>query len=172
MVHMPTPQLSHSTGSAPEIEADAQLLLLIPSPLDEGRLEAWAGLFDALRAVEFTGAAGSFSRVPLDGRTVAVAGVGPAADAAAYRDAAGAGLRALGGVETVVANAPGAPSGSWRAIAEGAGLGAYTFASYKKDGGKRRASRVHVVSDDEVADDEVAAAQSVVDAVALVTDLV
>ncbi|PZU38157.1 MAG: leucyl aminopeptidase [Microbacterium sp.] len=169
---MPTPQLSHSTGSAPEIEADAQLLLLIPSPLDEKALEAWAGLFDALRAVEFAGAAGSFSRVPFDGATVAVAGVGPGRDAAAYRDAAGAGLRALGGVEAVVVNAPAAPSGAWRAIAEGAGLGAYTFASYKKDGGKRRASTVRVVSDDDVADDDVAAVQSVVDAVALVKDLV
>jgi leucyl aminopeptidase len=172
MVHMPTPQLSHSTGSAPQIEADAQLLLLIPSPVDAGALEAWPGLLDALRAVDFTGAAGSFTRLPLDGAMIAVAGVGTGRDAAAYRDAAGAALRALAGVEAVVVNAPGAPSGSWRAVAEGAGLGAYTFASYKKDGGKRRASRVRVVSDDEVADGDVAAAQSIVDAVALVKDLV
>lgn len=169
---MPTPQLSHSTASTADVEADGRLVLLPPLGDDDAALADWPGAAEALRALEFTGAPGAFVRVPVAGGVLAAAGVGSVGDAAAYRDAAGAALRALGAVDSVAVWAPAAPAGMWRAIAEGAGLGAYTFSSYKKDGGKRRASRVTVISHDVVGDADVAAAQSVVDAVALVKDLV
>lgn len=172
---MPTPQISYLPASATVIDADVSLLLLPPLTDDGPELAAWPGLADALRAVEFSGAPGSFARVPLAGApggAVAVAGVGTAAQAGAYRDAAGSGIRALGQVETVAVHAPGAPDGTWRAVAEGAGLGGYTFATYKKNGGNRRAARVIVVSNEEVSDDDVRAAQVIVDAVGLVKELV
>jgi leucyl aminopeptidase len=172
MVHMPTPQISYLPASATDFTADVSLVLLPPLTDDGPDLSAWPGLVDALRAIEFSGAPGSFTKVPLAGGAVAVAGVGAGAQSGAYRDAAGAGIRSLGQVESVAVHAPGAPDGSWRAIAEGAGLGGYTFASYKKGGGKRRASRVSIVSPEAVSDADVHAAQVVVDAVALVKDLV
>ncbi len=175
MVHMPTPQISYLPASATDLDADVSLLILPPLTDDGPDLSGWPGLADALRSIEFSGAPGSFVRVPLAGAaggSLAVAGMGSAPQSSAYRDAAGAGIRALGQVESVAVHAPGAPEGTWRAIAEGAGLGGYTFASYKKGGGKRRAVRVIIVSTEEVGDADVRAAQVVVDAVALVKDLV
>ena len=172
---MPTPQISYLPASATDFDADVSLLLLPPLTDDGPDLAGWPGLADALRAIEFSGAPGSFARVPLAGVTggsVAVAGVGAAPQVSGYRDAAGAGIRSLGAVGTVAVHTPGAPQGTWRAVAEGAGLGGYTFASYKKGGGKRRASHVIVVSTETVPDSEVRAAQIVVDSVALVKDLV
>jgi len=168
---MPTPQISHRPSPATGTDADV-LLLLVP-PVDEHTdLSEWPGLADALRAVEFSGAPSAFVRVPFEGRALAVAGVGSVATSATYRDAAASGIRALGLVDTVAIAAPGSPAGTWRAVAEGAGLGGYTFASYKNGGGKRRANRVVVISSDEVSEADVQSAQVVIDAVALVKDLV
>lgn len=175
MDDVPTPQISYLPASATDFDADVSLLLLPPLTDDAPHLSGWPGLADALRAVEFSGAPGSFVRVPLAGAaggSVAVAGLGAAPQSSAYRDAAGSGIRSLGAVGSVAVHAPGAPQGTWRAIAEGAGLGGYTFASYKKGGGKRRASRVIVVASDDVSDSDVRAAQVAVDSVALVKDLV
>lgn len=172
---MPTPQISYLPASATDFDADVSLLLLPPLTDDGPDLSGWPGLADALQAIEFSGAPGSFARVPLTSAaagSVAVAGVGTAPQLGAFRDAAGSGIRSLGAVGSVAVSAPGAPRGAWRAIAEGAGLGGYTFASYKKGGGKRRASRIVVVSAEDVSDADVRAAQVVVDSVALVKDLV
>ncbi|HAQ60097.1 MAG TPA: leucyl aminopeptidase [Microbacterium sp.] len=169
---MPTPQITHRPAPATPAEAHVLLLLLPPITDDGPDLSEWPDLAEALRVVDFSGAPGSFTRLSVGGRAVAVAGVGAGTGPEAYRDAAGAGIRALGHLDTVAVHAPGAPAGAWRAIAEGAGIGAHTFASYKKAGGKPRAENVVVLSSDEVADAEVRAAQVVVDAVALVKDLV
>jgi len=171
---MPTPALSTDAAAASDLEADVEVIL-VPALDGDPDLAAWPGLSEALSSIGFTGSSGSFDRVPLPGRTsaLAVVGVGGAADAAAYRDAAGTALRSLTGVASVAISAPGAGPDLVRPILEGAGLGGYTFANYKKDGGRTRASRVVLTGTDaDTGATAVAHAQSVVDAVALVKDLV
>lgn len=167
---MPTPVLSSSPAPASELDASVELVL-VPHLDGDPDLSAWPGLREALSAVAFTGAAGSFARIPLPGveTALAVAGVGSAVTTTAYRDAAGVGLRSLTGVESVAVSAPGAPAEVARAVLEGAGLGGYTFPSYKKDGGRRRAEKVVLAGVD---GDVAVAAQITADAVALVKDLV
>ena len=176
---MPQPQLAHSRAPIQQTDSDAILLALPPlGELDADAadpLADWPGLRAALSAIGFTGALGSFLRVyaPDAADTpLSVVGTGADPDAAALRGAVGAGIRSLTGFETVAVAAPLAESASWRVLAEGAGLGGYRFEGYKSDNGKQRAGRVVVHTAEEVADDEVRHAQAVVDAVALVKDLV
>ncbi|WP_396656395.1 leucyl aminopeptidase [Microbacterium sp.] len=175
---MPQPQLAHSRAQIRQTESDAILLALPPleeiEPGGADPLDEWAGLRAALDAIGFTGAAGAFTRVYAPDATdkpLAVVGTGAEPDAAALRDAAGAGIRSLTGFASVAVAAPLAGP-SWRALAEGAGLGGYRFDGYKSDSGKARAERVTVHTEEDVADDEVRDAQAVVDAVGLVKDLV
>lgn len=171
---MPFPALSHST--APLQESDAEALVLALPPLD-GAAEAltdWPGLAASLTAIGFTGTAGATHRVYAPESTakpLIVVGTGTAGGAAAIRDAVGAAVRVTTGFETLAVAAPGAPD-QWRAAAEGAVLGGYRFAGYKKDAGKTRASTVTVHSPADVTDDDLAAVTATGDAVALVKDLV
>ena len=169
---MPTPVLTVDSSLATDLDADVELLL-IPALDTHPDLTAWPGLADALHALGAKGAAGSFARVPLAGRAtaLAVAGVGSRADANSYRDAAGHAIRSLGEVTSVAISAPGADAQLASAILEGAGLGGYSFASYKKAGSKQRAQRIVLAGMDAPADTAVHA-QHIVDAVALVKDLV
>ncbi|MBM3716063.1 MAG: leucyl aminopeptidase [Actinobacteria bacterium] len=169
---MPFPSVAHT--SAPLIESDADALLLLIDKNDERGPDpdGWDGLFAALSAVGFTGAAGSFQRVHVPGVStpVAVAGAGASPDAAALRDAAGTGLRLLTGFSHVaVQSLVDAP---WRPVAEGAALGGYRFAGYKADGPKQRAERVTVHTGEAPSEADVAAVAAVSGAVALVKDLV
>ncbi|MFZ8757434.1 leucyl aminopeptidase [Microbacterium sp. HMH0099] len=169
---MPFPSVAHT--SAPLIESDADALLLLIDKNDERGPDpdGWDGLFAALSAVGFTGAAGSFQRVHVPGVStpVAVAGAGASPDAAALRDAAGTGLRLLTGFPHVaVQSLVDAP---WRPVAEGAALGGYRFAGYKADGPKQRAERVTVHTGEAPSEADVAAVAAVSGAVALVKDLV
>lgn len=170
---MPTPALSLST--TPALESDAQAVLVVLPTLSEHEpdLTAWPGLREGLDALGFAGAAGSTARVPLPDRekAVYVVGVGSDPDAAAYREATGAGVRSAGQVESLAIEAPAAGDDLLAAVLEGAGLGGYTFAGYKKAGGRTRAARVVVTARDE-RPDQAESAQAVVDAVALVKDLV
>jgi len=170
---MPFPSVAH-TG-APLLESDADALLLLIDKNDERGPDpaGWEGLTAALDAVGFTGAAGSFQRIHVPGvaAPVAVAGAGTAPDAAALRDAAGTGLRQLTGFAHVAVQS--LTEASWRPIAEGAALGGYRFAGYKKkDAAKTRAERVTVHTADAPSDEDVAAVAAVAGAVALVKDLV
>jgi len=173
---MPQPELAHSRASVHDTDADA-ILLALP-PLDEegdDPLPGWPGLRDALLAVGFGGAPSSYARAYAPDATrkpLAVVGTGADPDAAALRDAVGAGIRSLVGFESVAVAAPLADPALWRAAAEGAGLGGYAFAGYRSDGGKKRAARVTVHADRDAAAHELRDAQAVVDAVALVKDLV
>lgn len=169
---MPFPSVAYT--DAPLHESDADAILLIVPTLAEGSPdpEGWDGLGAALSAVGFTGAAGSFQRVHVPGATkpLAVAGAGSDPSEAALRDAAGTGLRQLTGFEHVaVQSLVAAP---WRALAEGAALGGYRFADYKKKSAKPRASRVTVVADAEPSEADSAAVAAISGAVALVKDLV
>ncbi|MFF0910592.1 leucyl aminopeptidase [Microbacterium enclense] len=169
---MPFPSVAHT--SAPLIESDADALLLLIDKNDERGPDpdGWDGLFAALSAVGFTGAAGSFQRVHVPGVStpVAVAGAGASPDAAALRDAVGTGLRLLTGFSHVaVQSLVDAP---WRPVAEGAALGGYRFAGYKADGPKQRAERVTVHTGEAPSEADVAAVAAVSGAVALVKDLV
>ncbi|SFI32695.1 MULTISPECIES: leucyl aminopeptidase [Microbacterium] len=171
---MPFPALSHST--APLNESDAEALVLALPPLDaaEQALTAWPGLAASLTAIGFTGAAGATHRVyapEATAKPLIVVGTGAAGDAAAIRDAIGAAVRVTTGFATLAVAAPAAPA-QWRAAAEGAVLGGYRFAGYKKDAGASRASAVTVHSPATVGDDELAAVTATGEAVALVKDLV
>ncbi|MFV9425948.1 leucyl aminopeptidase [Microbacterium sp. S1037] len=169
---MPFPSVAHTSAPLRESDADA-ILLVVAKPVGEGADPVgWDGLGAALTAVGFTGAPGSFQRVHVPGVTtpLAVVGAGTDPDAAALRDAAGAGLRQLTGFEHVAVQAL-VPS-AWRPLAEGAALGGYRFAGYKKEAPKTRAQRVTVYSPDAPADEDVVAVAAISGAVALVKDLV
>ncbi len=169
---MPFPSVAFT--DAPVRESDADAILLIVPPSTEGASDpaGWEGLGAALAAVGFTGAAGSFQRVHVPGvdTPVAVAGAGAGADEAAVRDAAGTGLRQLTGFAHVaVQSLVAAP---WRPIAEGAALGGYRFADYKKKSPKARAERVTVSAAEAPSDADVAAVAAISGPPSLVKDLV
>lgn len=173
---MAQPQLAHSRAPIRQTDADAILLALPPlDDVDPAALDDWPGLRASLDAVGFTGKACSFVRVYAPDATdkpLAVVGTGADPDAAALREAAGAGIRSLTGFPSVAVAAPLSEPSSWRPLAEGAGLGGYRFEGYKADSGKTRADRVTVHADEEVDEAQVRDAQAVADAVGLVKDLV
>ncbi|SDO76513.1 leucyl aminopeptidase [Microbacterium sp. ru370.1] len=169
---MPFPSVAYT--HAPVLESDADAILLIVPTTAEGATDpiGWEGLGAALAAVGFAGAAGSYQRVHVPGieKPVAVVGAGSETTEAAVRDAAGTGLRQLTGfhhvaIESLVA----AP---WRPIAEGAALGGYRFADYKKKSAKARAERVSVSTAETPSEADIAAVAAISGAVALVKDLV
>ncbi|MCK6065386.1 MULTISPECIES: leucyl aminopeptidase [Microbacterium] len=170
---MPFPSVAHSSAPLHEIPADA-VLLVLPAVQDDTQIAEWPGLTDAMAAVGFTGAAGSFQRVSLPGQTtpLAVVGAGSAPTAAALRSAAGHGIRQLTGFARVAVGAPATPDASWRALAEGAALGGYRFAGYKSETPPARAAEVTVVTAAAPDPADVAAVAAIADAVALVKDLV
>ncbi|QIG40642.1 leucyl aminopeptidase [Microbacterium sp. 4R-513] len=173
---MSFPDLEYSTAPIREADADAILLALPPLDRDDSPgLDDWPGLRDALVGTGFTGAPGSYQRAFAPDSTalpLAVVGTGANPDAAALRDAVGAGIRTLTGFGSVAVAAPAADPQLWRAAAEGAALGGYRFDGYKSDAPKPRASRVRIHGSDAVDDDAVAAVTAVAGAVALVKDLV
>ncbi len=170
---MPHPELSFTTASLTETDADA-LVLALP-PLEESEtLSDWPGLADTLRAVGFLGSAGATIRVhapQLTSLPLVVVGTGSSPDAAAIRDAVGAAVRSTVGYATLAIAAPFAPAFT-RAVAEGAVLGGYRFDSYKTDPGKPRAARVVVSAAELPAAGDQAAVAAVGAATALVKDLV
>jgi len=169
---MPFPSVAHSDAPVRESDVDAILLVVAKSAGDGTDPEGWEGLGASLTAVGFTGAAGAFQRVHVPGVStpLAVVGAGADPDAAALRDAAGTGLRQLTGFEHVGVQAL-APA-TWRPLAEGAALGGYRFAGYKKESPKPRARRVTVFTPEAPADEDVVAVAAISGAVALVKDLV
>ena len=169
---MPFPSVAYT--DAPVRESDADAILLIVPTLSEGAPDpdGWDGLGAALTAVGFTGATGSFQRVHVPGvqTPLAVAGAGTDPGEAALRDAAGVGLRQLTGFAHVAVEA--LVDAPWRPIAEGAALGGYRFADYKKKSPKARAARVSVAASLEPSEADTAAVAAIAGAVALVKDLV
>ncbi|WP_405372897.1 MULTISPECIES: leucyl aminopeptidase [unclassified Microbacterium] len=173
---MPYPELSVSTSALLDSDADAFVLALPPLDGAAGVLADWPGLEEALRGIGFTGTAGSTVRAfaPESTQTpIIVVGTGAAPHAGAVRDAVGAAVRTTTGFDSLAIGVPGAEA-HWRAAAEGAVLGGYRFAGYKRpsDAAKLRASRVTVHTSHRPDDREIAAVAATGSAVALVKDLV
>ncbi len=172
---MPYPELTVS--SSPILDSDADAVILAVPPLDEASeaLEAWPGVEAVLRGLEFTGARATTVRVfapDATQRPLFVVGTGATPTADAVRDAVGAAVRTTTGFAKLAIALPAAEE-HWRAAAEGAVLGGYRFAGYKRtDAGKPRASRVSIHVAVAPGDDEVRAVDTVGSAVALVKDLV
>jgi len=173
---MSFPDLEYRTDPIRETDADAVVLALPPLEGDDAPdLADWPGLREALTAIGFTGAPGSFLRVYAPQSTalpLAVVGTGKDADAAALRDAAGAAIRTLTGFGAVAMAAPLADPVLWPVLAEGAALGGYRFDGYKSEAPKTRARRVVVHGTAPENADALASAAATAAAVALVKDLV
>lgn len=170
---MTLPVLSRTHDQFPGSAADAAVLVVSALPESAQALASYPGLADTLAGIGFTGAAGSFARVYAPEITTlpfAVVGAGSAPDAAAVRGAVGVALRSLTGFDHVALGLAEGLEQFAAAAAEGAVLGGHRFDGYRTDKGKPRASSVtlHAVIEDE----EVARAQIVGEAVALVKDLV
>ena len=172
---MSFPDLDYRTDPIRETDADAVLLALPPLDREDSpALDDWPGLRDSLLATGFTGAPSSFQRVFAPESTrlpLAVVGTGSNPDAAAVRDAVGAGIRSLTGFSTVAVGLPTAPA-LWRAAAEGASLGGYRFEGYKAEAPKSRASTVRIHGEEDADATALAAVSAEAAAVALVKDLV
>lgn len=166
-------------SEAPVTEHDADAVVIVIPLVSSTTEDDWAGLSDlreTLDSVGFTGAAGSYARVAapqLFAVPVAVVGSGSERDAASVRNAAGVGCRTLTGFASVAVALPFHPTpAAARAAAEGAGLGGYSFATFKKERPKPRANRIVVHTGSSLSADESARVRTTVEAVALVKDLV
>ncbi|MCE0507728.1 leucyl aminopeptidase [Microbacterium aurugineum] len=170
---MTLPVLSHTTAQFPGSAADAAVLVVAALPESAESLAGYPGLADALAGVGFTGSAGSFTRVyapEVTSLPFAVVGAGSTPDAATVRNAAGTALRTLTGFEHVAVALADGLEGFAPAAAEGAVLGGHKFDGYRTEKGKTRAGEItlHAALDDE----DVAHAQVIGEAVALIKDLV
>ncbi|UUE19025.1 leucyl aminopeptidase [Microbacterium sp. J1-1] len=170
---MTLPVLSHTTAQFPGSAADAAVLVVAALPESAESLAGYPGLAEALAGVGFTGSAGSFTRVyapEVTSLPFAVVGAGSTPDAATVRNAAGTALRTLTGFEHVAVALADGLEGFAPAAAEGAVLGGHKFDGYRTEKGKTRAGEItlHAALDDE----DVAHAQVIGEAVALIKDLV
>ena len=130
-------------------------------------------LLDALEAAGATGKADEVTMIPTLGLArfplIVATGLGPAVDDEAMRRAVGAAVRELGGKRTVHV----ALDASVRAVAEGAGLGAYSFTEYKSTPPPTRLRTVTIAgATDKAGKDDLKHAAAVTDAVTFVRDLV
>ena len=170
---MSFPDLEYTTDSV--FDTDAEAILLALPPLESDDLPGWPGLGTALEAIGFTGSNGTLMRVyapESTTRPLAVVGTGATPDAAALRNAVGAGIRTLTGFESVAVTAPLADPGLWAVAAEGAALGGYRFDGYKTEKPSPRAARVIVHGTAPVDEGALADVSAIADAAALVKDLV
>ncbi|OJV96097.1 MAG: leucyl aminopeptidase [Microbacterium sp. 67-17] len=174
---MASPVVDFSEAPITEHDADAVMLVIpLVSATTDDEWQALPGLRDSLESIGFTGAAGSYARVAvpqLFAHPVAVVGSGAGRDAASVRNAVGVGSRTLAGFATVAVALPfHQTADAALAAAEGAGLGGYSFASFKKEPPKPRATRVVVHAAAAVPPEDAARVRAVIEAVALVKDLV
>ncbi|WP_460795562.1 leucyl aminopeptidase [Microbacterium sp. GXF0217] len=169
---MTHPVLSHTTDAFPGSAADAAVLVISETAPDA--LAAYPGLAEALDGVGFTGSANAFARVHLpevSSVPFAVVSAGAAPTASSVRDAAGTAARVLTGFTTLALGLAEGLSEFAGAAAEGAVFGGYRFDGYRSEAGKPRAESI-VVHDDALTDADIARAQTLGDALALVKDLV
>lgn len=170
---MTSPALELHTGAPADANADAVVLVvagLTDTPED---LSPFSSTHAALTAVGFTGKAGSYTRIPAPDVAdvpVAVVSAGSAPDANAVREAVGAALRTLTGFDRVSVLLGDAVAEHASAAAEGALLGGYRFDDYRSGDQPKRAGTV--VLHAELAQEDVAHATALAEAVALTRDLV
>ena len=174
---MASPVVDFSEAPVTEHDADAVVMVVpLVSATTDDEWESLPGLRESLESIGFTGSSGSYARVAapqLFAKPVAVVGSGAGRDAASVRNAVGIGCRTLTGFASVAVALPFHEAADTAlAAAEGAGLGAYSFASFKKEPPKPRATRVVVHTAAAVSPADVARVRAVIEAVALVKDLV
>jgi len=170
---MTLPVLSHTTDSFPGSAADIAVLMVPDTSSFPDAVDAYPGLADALSGIGFTGAASAVTRVHLPavtGGPLAVVGVGKDPTDSSVRDAAGTAVRTLTGFKTLSLAMAGGLEQFAAAAAEGAILGGYRFAGYRRESGPSRASSVIVHAD--LDDSVLERATAVGEALALVKDLV
>lgn len=170
--------LSRTADPFPGSSADAAVLVVPDIAAFPESLEPYPGLAETLAGIGYTGAASAFARVHLPEVTalpLAVVGVGKTPSAAAVRDAVGAAIRTFTGFTTVSVGFAAGLDEFAAAAAEGAALGGYRFADYRAEKAgsekKRRAEAV-LLHSETLSEEQVARAQIVGDALALVKDLV
>ncbi|MBN9177177.1 MAG: leucyl aminopeptidase [Microbacterium sp.] len=177
---MAFPELSTSTAPLSTSTADALVIALPPRDRiaqAETALDDWPGLAAALEGVGFTGARGATVRVHVPeatSRPVFVVGTGADPDAAAIRDAIGQAARSTTGFPRLAVAAPLTHdvADAWSAAAEGALIGGYRFADYKKTAAPSRAAEIvlHWPVDPDAS--SLAHARAIAASVAIVKDLV
>ncbi|GAA4172091.1 leucyl aminopeptidase [Gryllotalpicola koreensis] len=125
-----------------------------------------------LPLIGFGGGADELARLVVDGRAVAVIGVGTGVTVDSLRAAAGSAVRQLAGAASV-ALALTADDGLLAPVLTGAALGAYSYDAYRSPKASQKApvGRIQVVSGETDAAAAVARACIEADAVALVKDL-
>ncbi len=173
-----TTSLTHTTGPLTDADADAIAALI---PADEDARAAiltplgeslGVDLAAAIAAVDVTGEAGDVARIPVGGRLLVLCGTGQSPDAEALRKAAGRAVRNAPKDSSVAVLAEGSVE-EVQAIAEGAGLGAYAYTTYRKKPHEvPTVSGVVIISDVEGAADAVSRAAVVATAVSAARDMV
>ncbi|MDO5634384.1 MAG: leucyl aminopeptidase [Micrococcus sp.] len=145
------------------------------------------GVPSLLSALGVTGKPDEVVRIPAGqdhaAEVLVITGVGTVKDegptAEALRRAAGAAVRSLGGVEALALALPAQDAAQVQAIAEGAGMGAYSFQAHKGTSlspaaaaASAPAATLEIVTEVEGADDAVRQAAVIADAVCATRDLV
>nr|WP_239136924.1 leucyl aminopeptidase [Sphaerisporangium rufum] len=155
-----------------------------PAPGADALASAFSGgLAATLEALGFAGAPGEVVKIPTFGALpaplVVAVGLGDAPerpdghDLEVLRRAAGVAARALRGTARAAFALPAATSAQAEAVAVGALLGAYDFARYRTGGDSRSPlAEAEVLSDAPGAEEAVARAATLAEAVTLVRDLV
>ncbi|WP_188754523.1 leucyl aminopeptidase [Microbacterium album] len=177
---MPFPALALTADPFPSDSADAAILALPALGDDRDEPSGFTGLRPVLDAIGFTGSRNAYARVyapDVTDRPLAVVGLGSSPDAAAVREAVGTAARQLTGFDTVSVMVAADVDDAWRAAAEGAALGGYSFDSFKSDdeekaAKRRRAAKVLVHGAPHADDRALDAVRAGAAAVALVKDLV
>ncbi len=177
---MTVPSLSLTSDSPSSVDAD--VLLVGVNQTDSGpRLtldgDEWQPLREALAAIGVTGAQDEVRRIPFQSvvaRSVALVGLGSGpATPDTLRYAAGSAARQLVGVDSVCLALPAQTPEAVLAVLEGAAIGAYRFAAYRRtslEGDKAPAGRFVLCAD--AAAELVERATITAEAVHLVRDLV
>lgn len=172
---MAFPELSTSTAPLTSSTADALVLALPPLEHASAVLDDLPGLAPILRGLAFSGTIGSTVRVHAPDATTMplfIVGTGEDPDADTLREAIGQAVRTTTGFDRVAVAAPAADAGTWSGAAEGALIGGYRFADYKKESGPGRATEIVLHWPIEPTAQDVARVRAVAASVALVKDLV
>ena len=146
MVSM-TPFAAISPSSAP---SDATAVVahsrgnVLSSILDEDERDDILASFRGLADMSLPNATHRIVSRSKEHRQIIAVSLPPDPSPGDLREAAGAGVRAVGEARSVVVDMPHANAKEFEALAEGAGLGAYRFTAYKSGAGA--ATKVSVVT--------------------------